>query len=158
MSKRPFLIVVKDEHGIAKAQQILSNLKVSHGNPLEVIIRPHKENRSQQQNALYWQWVTIIAEEIGDTKDAIHEQMKRRFLKPILEREDEEFAEIMKNLRAAWKDGHRDLAQQMEQSLLLRVSTSVLNVSQMTEYLESILDHARSLDISLPIPPDRRRL
>lgn len=160
MSKqtRPFNVVIQDEHGLKKAQHVINNLKVTPGCPLEVVIRPYKASRSQQQNALYWKWLTIIADEIGDTKDALHEQMKRRFLKPILEREDEGFADIMNNLRQAYRDGHKKLAQQIEVSVMLEVTTSRLNVSQMTEYLESILDHARSMDISLPIPPDRRRL
>lgn len=153
-NKRPFSIVINDEHGHAKAKQVIANLKVTPGSPVEVVIRPYKATRSQQQNATYWMWIADIADEEGSTKDDVSLDMKRMFLKPLLERTDEKFAEIMCNLRNAYRDGHRELAQQIELGLMLELSTTRLNVTQMNEYMNSIQDYANKRRITLRIPPD----
>ncbi len=158
MSNSPFSIVARDEHGLAKAQRILSNWKVSAEHPVEVIIQPYKKTRSQQQNALYWSWLNIIAHELGNTSDELHTDMKRRFLKPILEETNEGFRDILDKLRKAYRDGHHEIAISMEQHVINESSTSLLNTSQMTTYLERILEHAKTLDIALPLPEDRRKL
>lgn len=153
MSKRhPVNVVIRDDYGKRKAVTLINNLKLFEGERLEVVIRPYKETRSQQQHKLYWKWITIIADETGHSKDQMHEQLKRRFLLPILEREDAQFGQIMANLRKAWRDGHKELAEQLNAAVVLNASTTVLSVGSMTEYLNSVKDFADEHDIQVPIP------
>ncbi len=49
---------------------------------MEVIIQPYKAKRSLDQNALYWKWITIIGDELGYTKDEMHETLMRQHLPP----------------------------------------------------------------------------
>lgn len=105
-----------------------------------------------------WSWLNIIGEEFGEKPEEVHEDFKRRFLKPMLEAEDEGFRDILDKLRKAYRDGQRELATAMEAHVMREASTSILNTKQMTAYLERILEHARSMDITLPLPEDRRRL
>lgn len=155
-SKKEFSTVVYDERSKARAIHIIKNMKVVEGVPVEVIVKPYKSTRSKDQNALYWKWVTLMADDLGNTKDELHEELKRMFLVPIIEREDEGFADTMKHLRAAYKDGHTELTQALHLKFVMQLSTSALNVNQMTEYLESVLNHAQGLDISLPLPERKR--
>lgn len=48
--------------------------------PLKVTIQNKKEKRSLDQNALYFMWCQIIADETGNDKDDIHEYLKLKFL------------------------------------------------------------------------------
>jgi len=36
--------------------------------------------RSNPQNALYWKWITIIADTLGYDKDELHDAFKRKFI------------------------------------------------------------------------------
>lgn len=49
----------------------------THG--LTVEIRPVRLRRSLDQNARYWKIVTAIADEIGDTKNGVHEDILCEF-------------------------------------------------------------------------------
>jgi hypothetical protein len=51
--------------------------------PIEVIIRKFVRHRTSNQNALYWVWIGIIANDTGHTADEIHEIFKGMFLTPI---------------------------------------------------------------------------
>ena len=87
---------------ILRTPEIMSNclrymtaLRPDEDRPMQVTVKPYKKRRSVAQNALYWQMLTIIAQEgfrLGITKDpdtdepkyfppeVIHEYMKRKFL------------------------------------------------------------------------------
>jgi len=158
MSKRPFNIIARDDAGIQQAIRILQNTKISPEHPLELIIQPYKRNRSQEQNRLMWSWINMLSNDLGDTPEAIHEDLKRRFLKKLLERENETFRDSLDKLRKAYLDGHHELAVQLERFVMDQASTSMLNTKQFTEYLELILEHAKSLNINLPLPADRKKL
>ena len=100
----------------------------------------------------------MLSNDLGDTPEAIHEDLKRRFLKKLLERENETFRDSLDKLRKAYLDGHHELAVQLERFVMDQASTSMLNTKQFTEYLELILEHAKSLNINLPLPADRKKL
>lgn len=44
------------------------------------IPKENKEIRNAQQNRLYHKWLSIIAESSGNTSEALHELMKKKFL------------------------------------------------------------------------------
>lgn len=48
--------------------------------PLEVVVRRHQDKRSRDQNALYWAWLHVIADETGNTAEDVHEAFKGVFL------------------------------------------------------------------------------
>lgn len=113
---------------------------------MEVLIRPHKRERSLEANALYWRWLTTIADSLGSSKDELHEQFKRRFLVPILIRDDSGFAEMVQAVNAVEKAQQEPLKRQ----IVRLVSTTGLNTKQFTEYLNEIEAHANGLGIILP--------
>ena len=49
-----------------------------------VEIKRLKGRRTLQQNALYWRWVHIIADETGNDAEDIHEAIKLKFITPEL--------------------------------------------------------------------------
>ena len=54
------------------------NLK--EGQKVTVTIEEKKSTRSLAQNSFYWAFVTIIAHETGNDKEALHELFKRKLL------------------------------------------------------------------------------
>ena len=122
-------------HWILRSQLIRANAAAIIGalpvtdKPLEIIVRPHVRDRSGAQNRLYWQWVTQIANSAGWHKDAVHEDLAKRFL-PLIEQ--------------AGPDGVRQI----------RTSTASLNVREFTDYLRSIEVFAAEWGIELTYPAD----
>lgn len=97
--------------------------------PLEIIVRLHAKDRSGSQNRLYWKWVTEIANAAGWHKDAVHEDLAKRFL-PLVEQ--------------AGPDGVR----------MVRTSTASLNVREFSDYLRSVEAFALEWGIELTFPAD----
>jgi len=121
---------------------------------LEVVIREYKKDRSSSQNALYWQWLTIIGNELGETKEELHEQYKGKFLVSIYERDDLDYAEMLQTLRDVYREGMRDKALSLRKKIVALTSTTTATVVQMTEYLQAIDHDAASMSIYLPHPDD----
>ena len=48
-----------------------------------VEVKRLQDKRTLDQNALYWRWLHIIAQETGNDAEEIHEAIKRKFLAPI---------------------------------------------------------------------------
>ena len=93
--------------------------------PIEVVIKPYKRNRSQEQNRLYWKWVDIIGKELGYEKDEMHDILVFKFLGMV----DKEI------------DGKK-----FEQL----AETKKLKVGEMSDYLNSIERWVGELGIRLP--------
>lgn len=123
----------------------------------EIIIREHKKDRSAEQNAIYWKWLTVIANELGETKEALHEHYKDRFLVQIYERDNEEYAEMIQSLRDVWKSGMKKEAVDLRKKIVALTSTTTATVKQMTEYLHCIEMRSAELAIRLPFPEDYQR-
>jgi len=47
-------------------------------------IKKVQSKRSLAQNDLYWMWLTIIANDIGYTKDEMHDVMRDMLLEPVV--------------------------------------------------------------------------
>lgn len=140
----------------ARAQAIIAALPQEPVH--EVVIRPHKGKRSLDQNALLWQWLTIIGSELGYTKEEAHEEYKRRFLVPILIRDDTEYAAMWGAVESVKASGMEKEAAQLEGDIVRLTSTTRLNTRQFTEFLTDIDRHAAGLDIYLPRPEDQGRV
>lgn len=137
-----------------RAYRIVKNLPLDVVH--DVIIREHKKNRSLDQNALYWKWVTIIADELGYTKDEYHEIAKEKHLVPILIENDESFWEMWNSLREVYKNGLQNQALALKKKTVSLCTTTTLNVKLMADYMGQIEKEAIGLGINLPHPEDER--
>ncbi len=96
--------------------------------------------RSNQQNKLYWKWMTIIGGEIGHTKEEMHYVFKRQFLAdkmPPLQKD--EFMEYLQGLS-------KELA-----------TTRRLDKKEMMEYMDKVYEQAKTLNYTLPLPEFQNR-
>tara|TARA_R110002012_G_scaffold150099_1_gene309413 strand:- start:666 stop:1049 length:384 start_codon:yes stop_codon:yes gene_type:complete len=57
------------------------NLNIFEGEEIEIKIKVRTNNRSNEQNSLYWKWINIMSEETGFTIEEMHELVKYKFLK-----------------------------------------------------------------------------
>ena len=57
------------------------NFNIFEGEEIEIRIKVRTNNRSNEQNSLYWKWINIMSEETGFTKEEMHELIKYKFLK-----------------------------------------------------------------------------
>lgn len=90
--------------------------------------------KSARQHGLWWLWCTDVAKSgMGsyDTKDLVHLAAKKRWVIPILRRDDEFFAELYD----IYKQLYGKDIDKMDWFTRYQVSTSVLSVSQMAEAL-----------------------
>lgn len=103
-----------------------------HDGSWQVAIEPYQRVRSVAQNALYWAWITIIADEVGYLdKDDVHEELAERFLPAI------SYLGLDGSARTR------------------RPSTSDLSVMDFADYLGKVEAFAGSdLGITLPHPED----
>lgn len=145
-------VIVRTEELRARVFHLISSipLDVAH----EVIIKPFKESRSLRQNSLYWKWITIIAADLGDTKEDRHLDYKKRFLVPIFIRDDPDYAEMVEAVRNVWRSGMKDQARLLEKVIIKRTSTTDANTAQMAEYMRDIDMEASGLGIYLLRPDD----
>jgi len=95
-----------------------------------VEIKPNKLTRSNAQNNLYWEWVSLVSDELGYTKDETHALLRDKFL-GYNEYKNKKGSEI-KELR----------------------STTKLNTKDFTNYLEQIDILMAEYGITLPRPED----
>lgn len=124
---------------------------------MDVIIQKHTDNRSAAQQGLQWLWYTFIAGETGETKEEVHERYKERFLVPIYERDDTQYAEMIESVRSVHRGGMKKEAAAMKNEIVKLTSTTKANVQQMGEYLTEIERDNMGNGIYLPRPEDRYR-
>ena len=91
---------------------------------MEVIIQPHKANRSLDQNALYWKWVSIMGPELGYSKEELHETLMRKHLPPRI-------VETMSGPVEVY-------------------TTTKLSVKEMSDYMERVSFTAGEMGVGLP--------
>ena len=122
---------------------------------LEVAVYEHKQDRSILQNSLLWLWITIIADEMGLTKEDVHNDLKKRLLVPIYERDEPGFAAMINAVRKVHTIGHKEEAAAMGKQIVKLTSTTGATVKQFTEYLKEIEKDMTGKGIILPRPEDR---
>ena len=131
-------------------------LKAQSKEPLlEVVVKKHHHDRSIIQNSLYWLWNTVIAEELGMLKEEVHEDLKRRMLVPIYERDDEGYAAMIHAVRKVHTQGFKEDAKALFDQIVKLTSTTNAKVKQFTEYLNEIERDMIGKGIVLPHPEDR---
>tara|TARA_R100000152_G_C6777993_1_gene208288 strand:+ start:2205 stop:2600 length:396 start_codon:yes stop_codon:yes gene_type:complete len=102
------------------------SLKIFDGQEVEIRIRVRSNNRSNEQNSLYWKWVDILSNDLGYTKTEMHELIKYKFLKREYKNKDGETNVVIK-------------------------STSTLTIKEFNDFMNDILYWSNNtLEISLP--------
>lgn len=128
-------------------QRVIAEISALPLSPVhEVSIKEHKRNRSAEQNAFYWEVVTVLADHFGYIKDDMHEELKRRFLATIFVRDDEGYASMWSAVESV---------PEPEKSILMAevlrlTSTTKASVKQMTEFLEDVIRLASENGVRLP--------
>jgi len=145
------IVAIKSLADMDKVHTIC-RVHIDQGKPLEVVIREPRVDRSLEQNRLLWKWLTIIAAELGHTKEEMHEIYKEKFLIGIFVRDDLEYAKMASAIKMVQQQSEADY-QSIRKQVIALTSTRKCSVKQMTEYLNSIQRHAQGdLDIRLPLP------
>lgn len=106
------------------SELIAKELEHFEGKRVEINIQKLKSTRSSRQNAYWWLIITILAKEIGYTKDELHEIMKYKFLKR--ERVDENSGEIFPYLSSTTKLNKTEFSDLTNQ--LIRWASETFNV------------------------------
>ena len=117
-------IILRSDIQINHAIHTLKELKINPEELFELTIKPYKKNRSLEQNALYWKWMMICADELGYTKEGMHQTFMRELLKPIIV--DTPSGDVME------------------------YSTRKLNVKEMSSYMEQVSFTAVAYGVKLP--------
>jgi len=149
-------IIIRDTSLKERASEIINLIPFA---PLhELVIRPHHQDRTVAQNSLMWMWHTIIGASLGETKDAVHLRYKGKFLVPIYERDDPDYAETIETVRKVYRMGGKVEARALYDAIVKLTSTTTATTAQFTEYLKDIEHDAAGIGIVLPRPEDRYHL
>jgi hypothetical protein len=147
-------LIINSEGVRNRAIEIIKTIPYSTSVVHEVVIQEHKKNRSLEMNALYWQWLTIIGNELGESKEECHERYKSDFLVHIYERDDPEYSATIEAIREVWRHGLKAEAAGLRKKIVSLTSTTGATVKQMSEYLHCIEMSAAKMAIRLPFPED----
>ena len=117
-------IILRGQAQKDHALKSLMNIEFNPDKLMELTIKPYKKNRSLEQNALYWKWMMICADELGYTKEGMHQTFMRELLAPIII--DTPSGDVME------------------------YSTRKLNVKEMSSYMEQVSFTAVAYGVKLP--------
>ena len=90
------------------SKAIRSDLSTFEGKRIVITISKAKSQRTVMQNALYWVYVTMIANELGYDKNEMHEVIKFKFMK--CEKINEKTGEVMQYLKSTTDLSKSDFA------------------------------------------------
>ena len=143
-------------------QNILQELAHLEGKRVVITIEKQKSSRSLQQNSLYWVYIDILSQELGHSKDEMHELVKYKFLK--LKR----FISIVngKSVILALEDGIYVDVSTGEIHDIEKVepydkigSTATLTKSEFIDFIDSLITWAKDfLGITLPSPEEQQTI
>lgn len=151
---------MKQKTFVIRNEQVISNLiefinSVRNERLIEVVVKDHHKDRNLLQNSLYWFWITIIAEEMGLTKEDVHFDLKKRILVRIFERDDEGYAEMIHSIRKLYTKGFKTESIKLHESIVKMTSTTSATVKQFAEYLTEIERDMANKGIILPRKEDQ---
>ena len=138
------------DNAISCIKQVLAEKEVH-----EVVIKPHRADRSLAQNRLLHRWFGEIAGENGEVMEDVKLRYKKKFLIDIfMKREDSEYAHTIGTLRDLYQQGHKKDAMYLHEQVVKLTSTAEANVAEMTEFLNLIEMDAATHGIQLSRPDD----
>jgi hypothetical protein len=108
-------------------------------------------DRSIEQNRLAFKWYVEISDQTGEDREDVRARCKLEIGVPILRAEQEKF-------RATYDRLIRPLAYPEKLALIRDIElpvTSLMNVDQMSRYLDIVFRRHAEMGVVLTIPPDR---
>lgn len=117
-----------------------------------VVIKKLTASVKEEQRGLYWRFLSVIAGDIGNTKEEQHRIYKELFLLNIYLHDPEnhpEFVELVDNMRLI-RDQAPEQYKVVREFVIDNVSHMDATVTNMRDYLIEIENHARGLQIMLP--------
>lgn len=132
---------------------------VPFGKGWTVLIQTEKNKRSNDQNSLYWLWLSyLVISGIGGEwdKNEWHNHFKSKFLRQLLTEQDKEWVEHYKLADKVYSNS--EFKAEAKKLILKTVSTTDLNVKFMTEYLKLIDFFAVESGVILPIKDEYTNL
>jgi len=141
-------IIIRDEQLRKRALTIIDRIPLDAVH--EVIVKPHRTSRSSQQNSLYWMWNALIGDELGYTKDEMHDLNRKQFGLSIAAEKDDW-------IKSEWEriDLIADKLQRHNELMAFVVHvvhTPSFDIEEMRYYLNDIDQFAISMGIPLPVP------
>lgn len=116
--------------------------------PVDVLIRPHKQDRSLAQNRLAFRWYKELSQQRGTTPEYEHRLAKLRYGCPILIEADPDFADFYRRGIEPLDYERRILAMRWFPV------TRLFTVKQMREYLDTLERDSIQSGASLSRPED----
>jgi hypothetical protein len=108
-------------------------------------------DRSAEQNRLSHKWYTEIHEQTGEAIEDVRARCKLEIGVPILRRDSEPFCKTYdKLIRPLDYDDKLALIRDTDMPV-----TRLMNVSQMTEYMDEVFRRHAEFGIVLTMPPDK---
>jgi len=124
--------ILRNADVVATALNFIRAININPDELVEVVVKPYKRNRSLEQNDTYWMILTDIGNELGYTKNDMHEFFMREYLPP---RSIEVNGKVME-----------------------AYSTRELKVGEMKDYLDRIVQWAAEHGIQHRHPDDYGRV
>lgn len=108
-------------------------------------------DRSSEQNRLSQKWYAEIAEQTGEEREDVRARCKLEIGVPILREASEPFRNTYDRLiRPLDYDDKIDLIRSTDMPV-----TRLMNVTQMTLYMDEVFRRHASVGIALTVPPDK---
>lgn len=123
--------ILRNADVVTTAINFIRAININPDELVEVVVKPYKRNRSLEQNDTYWMIITDIGNELGYTKNDMHEFFMREYLPP----------------RSVEVNG----------KVIEAYSTRELKVGEMKDYLDRIIQWAAEHGIQHRHPEDYGR-
>ena len=108
-------------------------------------------DRSAEQNKLAFKWYKEIAEQSGEAVDDVRARCKLKFGLPILMESSEAFRDLCRRRIKPLSHAERiEVIRDFDIPV-----TRLMNVSQMSRYMDGLFQHHSEFGISLTIPEDK---
>lgn len=137
---------VKNADELALLKVYLDNRK----KPFTVEITEGRD-RSGEQNRLAFKWYAEISQQTGEDKEDVRARCKLEIGVPILRNAHEKFRETYDRLIKDWAyEDKLELIRDTEMPV-----TRLMNVTQMSEYMDIMFRRHAAAGVELTVPPDR---
>jgi hypothetical protein len=138
--------VVKNEDDLALLHVYLDQRK----RPFTVDVTVGRD-RSHEQNNLVHKWYGEISEQAGEVREDVRARCKLEIGVPILRRDSKAFRDTYDRLiRPLPYEDKLDLVRATDMPV-----TRLMNVGQMTEYMDEVFRRHAEFGIALTVPPDK---
>ncbi len=126
---------------------------IDGGKPLVVKVTDKTEEYTAAQRRLYFMWCTQFGKKFGDHQDAIHHDIKKRFLINIYYRDDPEFAAMCDAVHAL-KESEPQHWHTIREHVIKETSITKASKVQMSEFMDEFYRFAQKHGCHLTTPDD----